>query len=285
MFKQKYYAMKKLLNEPVIIFIFIGLILYFLHGWIVHSEEADDKRIFISNDQTIQLIAQFERTWMRSPTESEVQNLIQNYIRDEVYYREAVRMGLDQNDQVIRQRIRQKLEMLMDNMASATVPSDQMLFNYMDENKDRFWLEHRLSFRQVWINPDGHQDLEADAQLILSQLKKGASPQDVGDATLIGYEFDLLTESEITRQFGADFTSQIVEVVPGEWTGPIYSGLGVHLVKVTKRVEGRMPELSEIRKTVEREWTVERTKQLKEAAYQKLLEHYEVVYEREEIKE
>jgi hypothetical protein len=277
--------MRKLFKEPITIFILTGVLLYLIHSWIVQSDPGAGEKIFVSNDQVEQLISRFSRTWMRPPTESEVRNIIDNYIRNEVFYREAVAMGLDQNDPVIRQRMRQKMEMLMDDMAGSTVPGDQMLRNYMNENKEKFRLEHRISFIQVYLNPEAHQNMESDVQSILNRIKSGADPQEFGDPTLLGYEYKQLTESEITRQFGADFTNQIVQANAGEWTGPVYSGLGTHVIKVTRRIEGRMPELSAVRNIVEREWMVERTKELKKAAYQKLLQNYEIVYEADEVKE
>ena len=277
--------MRKFINEPITAFLFIGVLLYLAHSLILQSDQASAKKIIISPEQKKQLIAQFSRTWMRAPTETEFQNLIQNYIRDEVYYREAMAMGLDQDDPVLRQRLRQKLEMLMDNMATATVPGDQVLMNYMNENREKFRLDHRLSFIQVYLNPEDHRNLVSDAQAILKRLNDGADPLEVGDPALIDFRFNQLTGSEITQQFGIEFTEEILKITPGKWTGPVNSGFGAHLILVTERIDGRMPELSEIRRIVEREWMSERTKEVKNAAYQKLLENYEVVYEENEADE
>jgi hypothetical protein len=192
---------------------------------------------------------------------------------------------LDRNDQVIRRRMRQKLELLMSNLASANVPSNQMLTTFMQENPDKFRMDPQVSFLQVYLNPDKHQDLDKKAQNILARLKAGVSPAEVGDPTLWGYEFEQYTQSEIARQFGDDFANQVVKISPGDWTGPLYSGMGGHLIKVTERVEERMPELAEIRDIVEREWMAIRTKELKDAAYKKLLEGYEVIIEEEGTEE
>jgi hypothetical protein len=270
---------KKLFNEPVIMFLLIGGLFYLMHGWVFQSKRSEEKRIVVSPDQIEQLTVQFSRTWMRPPTETERQNLIKNYVRDEVYFREAINMGLDKNDQVIRRRMRQKLEMLMDNIAEASVPSDQMLMSYMQENEDKFRLDDKITFMQVYLNPDDHPDLERGAQATLARLKAGESPEDLGDPILVGYKFEQFTESAVRREFGIDFTEQIIKLTPGDWTGPIYSGLGAHLVKITERVEGKMPELAEVRRIVEREWMAERTRQLKDAAYGKLLAGYEVIFE------
>ena len=273
--------MIRILREPVFLFIIIGIAFYLLSNWISHSRIKENKLIVVTSEQVEQLATRFSRTWMRPPTDNELKNLIDNHIRDEVYYREALAMGLDANDQVIRGRLRQKLELLMSNLASANAPSDQILRNYLQENPNKFRIETKTSFLQVYLNPDNHPDLDSDASKILERLQSGVSPESVGDPTLWGYEFDNYSHNEITRQFGIEFADQLIEIPPGAWVGPLYSGIGGHLVKITKKVEGRMPELSEIRDIVEREWMTERTRELKDAAYEKLLEGYEITIDRE----
>ena len=273
--------MKKILREPVVIFIVIGISFYLLSIWISNSRIEKNKRIVVTSEEVEQLSRRFSRTWMRPPTEKEMKNLIDSHIRDEVYYREALAMGLDENDQVIRNRMRQKLELLMSNLASANVPSDQILRNYLQENPEKFRMESKISFLQVYLNPDNRPDLDKDARKILEQLESGDSPEALGDPTLWGYEFDQYTQTEIARQFGLDFADQISEIPPNEWVGPLYSGIGGHLVKVTRKIEGRLPELPEIRDIVEREWLAERSRELKDTAYEKLLEGYDVSVEME----
>ncbi|UCF63446.1 MAG: peptidyl-prolyl cis-trans isomerase [bacterium] len=273
--------MNRILREPIVTFLIIGIAFYLLGNWISSSRIKENQRILVTSEQVVQLATQFSRTWMRPPTPDELKNLIASHIRDEVYYREALEMGLDANDQVIRSRLRQKLELLMSNLASANVPSDQILRNYLQQNPDKFRMEPKISFMQVYLNPDNRPDLETDARKILLRLQSGISPEEVGDPTLLGYEFEQYSYNEISRQFGIEFASQLIKIPPGDWVGPLYSGIGGHLVNVTEKIEGKMPELSEIRDLVEREWIAERTKELKDAAYKKLLERYEVTIEEE----
>jgi hypothetical protein len=119
--------------------------------------------------------------------------------------------------------------------------------------------------------------LEADAKRLLDRLKQGAAPESVGDATLVQEGFRLVTQSDIARQFGEDFARQVTALAPGVWTGPLYSGLGGHLVKVTEHQEGRLPELAEVRSQVEREYMAQRRQKMKDIAYRRLREKYEVV--------
>jgi hypothetical protein len=236
-------------------------------------------RIVVSPGQVEQLAANFFRTWMRPPTEDEIAGLVREHVRDEVYYREALSMGLDQNDLLIRRRMRQKMEFILEDLTSESEPNDQVLMAFLQQHPDEFRQEPWASFRQVYLNPDNHLNLEADAGKILADLRAGAKPETLGDPTLIGYEFKSAHQSVIARSFGNTFAQEIVELEPGDWMGPLYSPLGGHLVLVTDRRKGRLPALAEIRSEVEREYLAQRRKELKNLAYRKILEGYEIIME------
>ena len=277
--------MKRLLREPLLLFIVIGLGFFMLRIWITNSTEPETKRITVSTDQVEQMSSEFNLTWMRPPTESEMEGIINDFVRNEVYYREALALGLDKNDLVVRRRLRQKMELIMDDLNAVGVPSDQVLTTFLQEHADIFQLEPQVSFEQVYLSPDLHLDMEADAKNMLASLRAGAAPETLSDPTLVGYEYTLATQSEIARFFGNAFARQVVELEPGVWLGPLYSGLGGQLVRVSERRDGRLPALAEVREQVEREWLALKRKELKNAAYGKLLEGYEVVIERAEDKE
>lgn len=274
--------MKKFLREPIVLFLLIGSLFYILNSWLVQRSIPEEKKIEISLSQVQQLSAQFSKTWMRQATDEELQALIQDHIRDEVYYREAIAMGLDNNDAVIRRRMRQKLEMLLNDMAAARVPSDQVLTNYMNENAEKFSKDPIISFQQVYLNPDKRTDVSADATAVLNQLKNRENSDILGDPTMLGYAFSEYTQSAIARQFGGEFAQQLIKLKPGDWQGPVYSGMGVHIVKIDAFTPGGMPHLTEIRDKVEREWMAETTKELKDEAFDELLKNYEIVFEKTE---
>jgi len=256
-----------------------------LHSLYINLRPAEPKRIEVSMGQMEQMATQFAASWLRPPTESEFQGLLDNHVRNEVYYREALILGLEKNDQVIQNRLRQKLELLMDNMASVNVPSEQMLAAFLQENASDFKRDYEVSFMQVYVNPENHPDPEQEARDLLNRLHAGANPEDLGDRTLVGYEFPYYTQTDVGRQFGGDFAQELALERPGDWTGPLYSGLGVHLVKIFNFKEGIMPDLSEIRSIVEREWMARQKTQMKDAAYEKLLEGYDVIIEEEGARE
>lgn len=270
---------KRLWREPLVHFLLIGSALFLAFEFMQERDGNAPKRIVVEASQVELLAAQFKRTWLRPATEDELTRLIEGYVRDEVYYREALAMGLAQNDPMVRQRMRLKLEFLLEDLNAEETPGDEELTAYLQHHLDEFRVEPQISFHQLYLNPDKHRDLVTAAERMLASLNEGAAPEPVGDPTLVPDEYTLATPSEIARYFGEAFAQDVVALEPGAWTGPIYSGLGGHLVKVTERVEGRLPELTEIRNQVERAYLAQRRQELKDIAYQKLREGYEVVIE------
>lgn len=271
--------LKALIAEPLLHFLLIGVVLFTVFGLRQNGNSEVENRILVSAGQIDQLSAQFGRTRLRPPTDTELAGLIEGFVRDEVYYREARDMGLDQDDPVVRQRMRLKLEFLLEDLATEATPDDTQLTEFMQRHAARFREEPRLSFTQVYLNPDKRQDLAADAVAILARLNNGAPPEAEGDRTLVRQEYELVPRFEISRIFGENFAQQIVVLEPGDWIGPLISGYGGHLVRVTAKQAGRFPELSEIRKQVEQEYLVEQRRELKNTTYRKLREGYEIVIE------
>jgi len=272
--------LKTLWKEPLVHFLLIGAVLFTVFELRQEEGNATPNQILVDAGQVQQLAARFERTRLRAPTEIELATLIEGHIREEVYYRQALTMGLDQNDPVLRQRMRQKLEFLLEDLTAEATPGDEQLTRFMQRHADRFREPPRLSFTQVYLNPDRHTDLAADAMQILTRLNNGAPPETEGDRSLVEQQYALAAEHDITRVFGESFAQQMVLLEPGEWTGPIDSAYGGHLVRVSAKQEARFPVLAEIRNQVEREYMAERRQELKDITYRKLREGYEIIIEK-----
>ncbi len=271
------FNLKRLLREPLLHFLLIGAGLFLLFE--VSQEQIPDApdRIVINPGQLQQLQAQFKRTWMREPRQQELDGLIQGYVREEVYYREALALGLDRNDPQVRQRMRMKLEFLLEDITAEKPPSDAILNTFLQQHPDRFFIQPQVSFQQLYLNPDKRADFDADAKRILQQLQQGAAVATLGDATMLPYELTHASQNEIRRSFGEDFAADVVKLSVGDWSGPVYSQLGVHLVRVSEYAAGYLPELAQVRDLVERDYLAQRRQQLKDKAYEKLREGYEVV--------
>ena len=275
-------SIKKVLREPLLHFLLIGAALFVIYEQTREPGSEAPNRIVMSSGQVAQLAANFERTWMRPATEVELTGLIESYVRDEVFYREALAMGLDQSDPVVRQRMRSKLEFILEDLSSAEV-SDEVLLAYLQEHPDKFRSPLQISFQQVYMSTDGRTDLVAEANTVLAKLNEGAAPESLGDPTLVPHAFTLATQSEIERSLGKSFGVEVVELLPSDdWVGPLFSAYGGHLLRVSERVDARLPELAEIRALVEREYLVGRRAEIKDLAYAKLREGYDVTIEADE---
>ena len=204
-------------------------------------------------------------------------------MREEVYYREAIALGLDKDDTIIRRRLRQKMEFISDDIAAQVEPSDEDLNAYLAAHPDAFRVEPRFSFSQVYLNPDLHgENLGRDTQRLLGQLNQGGDeidPETLGDSTLLAYQFTNESASAVASQFGKAFAAGLAELTPGQWQGPVESGYGVHLVLLRERTGARLPELAEIRDQVRRDWENAQRLEANEKFYQELLKQYTVTIE------
>ena len=280
--------MKILIREPIVHFLLIGAGLFILFGWLGSPTPSTgrqsgslSKKILVTQGDMDQLIATFTKTWQRTPSEDELKGLVDNFVRDEIYYREALMIGLDRGDAVIRKRMRQRMEFIFEDVMSQVEPTDEDLGAYMRQHPEKYQVDPRVAFRQVYVSVDKRgKTAESDALRILAQLKKGAEPDSVGDPFLLKEDNRLSPLWDIRKQFGEEFSRSLLELEPGSWEGPIRSEYGLHLVFVNKRLGRQMPELSEVRETVKRDWSVERQKELKDVAYAKVRERYIVEFEK-----
>lgn len=264
-------------------FLLIGAALFLVFGLTKGPAENLENRIVITRGDIQSLKANFARTWKRPPVEMELANLIEDQVRDEISYREAVAMGLDQNDRVIRKRLRMKMELLAEDMVGLTPPSDEDLKNYLVEHRDSFRRDAQISFTHVYLNSNKRGTAVEDDALKLMAALTAAGPDAAfdtyGDPIILPREFTLDYARDIERVFGKSFIRDLFQFEPGAWAGPVKSSYGLHLVYVRERIAARDPELSEVRQAVERERTAERRKEVKEEIYKKLRERYTITIE------
>lgn len=279
--------MKKLIREPLVHFLLIGAGLFLLFGWKGNPASmqggVQSTTIIVAQDTIDQLVAAFNRTWMRPPTEGETKGLMENFIRDEIYYREAIAIGLDQGDALIRRKLRQKMEFILEDIAAQTEPTDEELERFMTEHRQKYLIDPQIAFRQVFINIDKRGDsAEAYASQVLEQLDGGADANALGDRSLINHAAELSPLWKIKKDFGETFSTQLLDIEPGKWMGPLRSGFGLHLVFIDKRVVKPLPQLEDIRNSVKRDWAVALQNKLKDDAYARIRERYTVKIEKKE---
>jgi len=271
--------MSKWLKEPLIHFLLLGAVIFVAYDQLAGKGSAPDE-IFISRGQQENLLNTFGRTWQRPPTPEEFQGLLKDYVRQEIAYRESRAMGLDQEDIVIRRRLRQKLELLAEDIASLAAPTDQDLQTYLDAHAEDFVVEPRLTLRQVYFSRDRRgADAERDALQLLQRISTDGPEgefEQFGDPLPLPSEMREVRESEIARLFGSVFTDGLQGLETGRWAGPVKSGFGLHLVFIETRESGRHPELPEVREAVRREWLSLRRREAVDGLYERLAENYTI---------
>ena len=275
----------KLLREPLLHFMFIGAAIYLLYG--VFAEplpEADDKTIVVTAGEVEWMQTSWQKRWNRPPTPQEFDGLIQQYIKETVLYREALTMGLNQHDQVIRRRLAQKLEFLAKDLVALTPPTEEELQSYFDEHLDRYQEPALYTFTQVFIDPDKRgdttlDDAEAIKAKLIAQDDAIEDPGALGDDLMLQDYYPQKDPLEIQKLFGSGFTESLAELSPGQWHGPVLSGYGVHLVYISSITEPPAPEFTALRERVVQDWTMERGEEINDKFYASLREQYTVIIE------
>jgi hypothetical protein len=208
-------------------------------------------------------------------------------VREEVLYREALAVGLDRNDVVVRRRMVQKMELLTQDLATLADPTDAELQAFFQERGEDYRIPPRLSFSHVYFNLDRRGNaVEDDARSVLVELRAETPPPlrapERGDAIMIDDDFAQATPDEVRRIFGNRFAEAVFKLEPG-WHGPIVSGYGLHLVNVGERVEGRIPEYGEVRERLVDDFNRRRRDRANEALYKSLAVQYEIIIDGETV--
>jgi parvulin-like peptidyl-prolyl cis-trans isomerase-like protein len=272
-------SIRTVLREPLVHFVVLGAAVFAAFQLAPGRSDAGAATIVVTSGKVDHLVTGFLRTWRRPPTASELDGLIDDYIREEVFYREALAMGLDKDDTIVRRRMRQKLEFLAGDATAIVAPTDQELQAWLDRNPDKFATEPSFAFSQVYFNRgrDG-ESAQAQASKALAQLDREPQSADaLGEATLLPREMPLSSAGEIGRVFGDGFAREVARLQPGRWSGPVQSGYGWHVVRVSERRDVPPSPLAQVREAVERDWHAARSREVVEATYARLRAKYTVV--------
>jgi hypothetical protein len=232
----------------------MGAAIFALFYQVADPESVTENRIVVSEADIDRMITLFERKLQRLPTQQELNGLVEADIREQILYREALAMGLDEDDTIVRRRMAQKVEFMFNDLIDAADPTDAELQQFLDANPDKFREPARTSFVHVYLNADKHgDDIETDARQLLAALKtadNGLEPANTGEPFMFGYTFENQSEHQVERMFGQDFAESLATLTPGSWQGPIASGYGLHLVYIHDRTESWLPSLDDIRDSV-----------------------------------
>ena len=264
---------RRILREPLLHFLLLGLALFAYYGRVAPDDDGK-RRIVVTQAEVDLLSTQFQGTWNRPPSPVELNGLVDSYVRDEILYRAGVALGLDRDDAVIKRRVRQKLDVLFEESVAQRPATDADLQAYLDAHPATFRKPAVVSFDQVYFGSDAAAPQRLERAR--AALARGADPATLGQATLLPARQDALPLDLIARDFGEEFAGQLAKAPVGEWSGPVTSGFGTHLVRVSAIEPAQSPALADVREAVAREWENERRQQAHAAALAKLREQYRV---------
>ncbi len=262
---------RRWLREPLLHFLALGVGLFVLFRLASGPGTPGQDEIVVTTGQIDTIVEVFSKLRQRPPSLAELEGLIEEHILEEVLYREALAMGLDTDDTIIRRRLRQKLEFLVDDFAAAE-PDDEELLALMEDSPEQFLEESTISFTHVFFREDANEA----ALEFLAELRSGTEIDlpAAGDPLPLPAAFDDMRTGEIGALFGTQFRQELWDLEIDAWTGPIVSPYGVHLVNVSERSEGRLPDLGEIREIVVREWLAARRRAAQEVFFDQLRSQY-----------
>lgn len=269
---------KHLLTEPLVHFVGIGLLLFFSNQMLNPQQPAiNTGRIELTSDDVRQLAVVWAAKWQRPPTDQELHALVEEHIQEEVLYREALTLGLDQDDTIIKRRLAQKMEFLAEDLSNLPDPDADQLKKWFAANPGRFSEPARVSFEHLYFSPDLRgKRAEQDASTAFAELKN--DPQTPVDADAFVFERYYADRSadQIASVFGTSFAKSVTGMPTGAWQGPVRSGLGFHLVRVASSTPGRVPPFPEIEAQVRSEWVADQRQAAKQKTFAALRARYEI---------
>jgi len=272
---------RTLLGEPMLHFLLIGIALFAASQWKT-PVESSGRRIVITRGVVDDLVTQHVAAKGREPSSTELNHLIESYVRDEILYREGVRLGLERDDIVVKRRVRQKIEMIAEEDAATRAPTDADLSAYLAANQARFVQPAILTFEQVFLGqPTSGPGVVHAVAVTYDRLRSGTDPEKLGTPTLLPHRLTRTPTDLVAREFGASFAAALEDVPIGEWVGPIDSSFGAHYVRVSDRTPAVAALLTDVRDHVVREWENERRQRARNDAYAKMRGVYQVSIESE----
>jgi peptidyl-prolyl cis-trans isomerase C len=260
-------------REPLFHFLVGGLAIFLCFMWRGSDVDPASRRIDITEAQVARLSAGWEQMWRRPPNANEIDALIRDYIKEEIYYREAKRLGLDEDDTIIRRRLRSKMEFLVRAEVENARPDDAILQAWLNKYPDRFAPDAVYSFDQIYLG-------QGDGSKVLTIIAAGSDWRNQGMAIDLPKSLEQAQRSTIERQFGPTFANALANMPPSKWAGPIESGYGKHLIRLRNAETPTKAKLADVRQAVENDWRAA-TYQTREAkAYQALLDGYSIRIEK-----
>lgn len=276
-------SMSAFLRHPAVHIAALGVLAFLLHFLIFGETDTAGNLITITEGDVEQMVTRWKMTFKRDPTKEEVRSLVQSHIREEVFYREAKRLNLDEDDIIIRRRLAQKMDFLSRDLASLAEPTEGSIAEYYEKNRENYRIPPYVTFSHIFFDVDRRGVLEARDIAVAQCAKLNAMSEfpsrisEFGDRFMLQDYYAEYDPRAVKSLFGGqEFTDSLFLWEPGRWNGPIPSGYGLHIVYVHSRTESRIPALEEVREAVEADIMDEIRRQTNDLFYSGLRSNYEI---------
>jgi hypothetical protein len=266
-------------KDPLVHFVILGGLLFALSLFFGNPAPDEGKKIVISQAGQRHLANLFEITWQRPPTAVELANLVQEQIKEEIYYREALTLGLDDNDTIVRRRMRQKLEFMQEDLISQVRPSEEQLRAFFESRSDQYFSDRIMTFQQVLLDSAPLAPDDPAIAQALAALENGTDPAQISRSALLPVSMKLETANTIANTFGAKFVEQLTDRPLGHWSGPIVSSFGTHLVLVQLDQVPLARSFAEVKEQVKIDYVQAQRQKSAEAYYKSLRDQYQISIE------
>ena len=263
-------------RSPLLVFLVLGVGLFAVERWLADGN-SEERVVTVTGEQVDALRARWDAQWGRPPTDRELQGLLDEAVREEILYREALRLGLDRDDPIVRRRLAEKMTFMLEDNAQPPAPGAREVEAYFAAHAERYREPQRTTFRHVYLSGDRRADPQRDAADLLRVVRDGVDGwRRAGDPFSLLREYTERTDREIAELFGADFAAALDGLPAGEWHGPLDSALGTHLVQVLNRRTPRRPALGDVRERVVPDLVAAQRRDQNRAALRALRERYDV---------
>ena len=273
--------LRRWFREPLLHFLLIGSLLFAVYAARDHSSQPGSKHIDVTPDDVRQIQMTFAAQWERQPTPEELAGLIENRIRQEVLYREALAMGLDKDDDIVKRRMAQKMQFLAEDVDNAHEPTTAELKAWFAKHGDRFALPGGITFRHLYFSPD-QRGRRAYEDAVKALAKIAAQPEDskvaagLADRFMFQDYYADRSPEQLAKDLGSQFAQAAFKLKPGSWQGPVESGYGWHLVFVDSFTPGRIPAFEEVQPDVKTAWLADQREHSWQKAYEAMRAKYTV---------
>lgn len=267
---------KAIVREPLLHFLLVGGLVFGAYSWVTPDAQAesDNEVILIDQAELDHLKTLWKAQWRRDPNPEDVAAIIDRYLRQEVFYREALRMNLDHNDQIVKKRLAQKMEAVANDLSTLMQPpTDERLRAYFHEHEAFFTLPQAYAFKQLLFAPDTSEE---HLKQTLASLRENAEVAASMNTSSLPFEWELDTETTIESSFGGGFSKALASLPVGEWVGPVRSGLGWHLVYLEQNQPEHLPPFESVRDFVARQFEYYAVLEAQEQVFDELIGKYEV---------